>query len=136
MPTNLPLYLISATICKVSGIRSWMRSVYGTVVFHELQTLPKEIITELEQHLGGKLFWGVFVKHNFLEKAFDVYTDELARNAFEFLRIADGGEKLQLRKPAQRELDQKISDAKRTLEDYLKKLSIASESIELESLLR
>jgi hypothetical protein len=74
--------------------------------------------------------------HPTFGKAFDVYIDELARSAFEFLRIADSGEKLELRKPAQCELDQKISDAKRTLEDYLKKLSIASESIELESLLR
>jgi hypothetical protein len=74
--------------------------------------------------------------HPTFEKAFDVYTDELARNAFEFLRVADGGEELELRKPAQRELDQKISDAKSTLEDYLKKLSLAGEHIELESLLR
>lgn len=73
--------------------------------------------------------------HPAFRKAFDAHIGHLAEAAYEFLRVNNGQEDLQLRKPKYRNLDKALVKAKALLQDFLEDL-YDDEEVDMEMLLR
>ncbi|KAI6183276.1 hypothetical protein M3Y97_00472000 [Aphelenchoides bicaudatus] len=74
--------------------------------------------------------------HPAFRKAFDVHVDDLNKNAYDYLRLQDGVDRLCLRKPIARKVDENLMEARIKLADYLTKLHENDDTISIEDLLQ